>query len=272
MTSPHPTPTIGPTGRCAGARGGWSAWRLLAGCLLLAPWTLAGAETGPPLRVVLEREQTARLLAVALYAGRYVVNENQDRINRPTADAGSFTPDLFEAQFVEMFQVRSGLDLRTIDSSRLPSDAKRLLRTMMEVSREVVAEAEPALAVEGAGFKGFVPAVFGARVAGKFAARTGIRLKQTALAPRNPSNAPDEFERAALREFADPAYPQEQVISELTAGSRSLRLMFPLYATRRCLDCHGEPKGVPDQTGYPREGLRLGQNAGAVSVVMPIEP
>lgn len=270
MTSPHPPSTIGPAGRLVGAhrppRGRW----LLAGCLLLASWVLAGAETGPPLRLVLEREQTARLLAVALYAGRYVVNENQDRIDRPTAEAGRFTPDLFEAQFVEMFQVRSGLDLRTIDSSRLPADAKRLLRTMVEVSREVVAEAQPTLA--GAGFKGFVPAVFGARVADKFAARTGVRLKQTALAPRNPSNAPDEFEQAALREFADPAYPQEQVISEVTVGSRSLRLMFPLYATRRCLDCHGEPKGVPDKTGYPREGLRLGQNAGAISVVMPIEP
>jgi general secretion pathway protein A len=46
--------------------------------------------------------------------------------------------------------------------------------------------------------------------------------------------------------------------------------MFPLYMTRQCLACHGEPKGTLDKTGYPREGLKLGQNAGAISVVIPI--
>jgi general secretion pathway protein A len=60
------------------------------------------------------------------------------------------------------------------------------------------------------------------------------------------------------------------VISEVAAKSKSLRLMFPLYATRQCLNCHGEPKGELDKTGHQREGLHLGQNAGAISVVIPI--
>jgi len=51
-----------------------------------------------------------------------------------------------------------------------------------------------------------------------------------------------------------------------------VRLMYPLYMTRQCLDCHGEPKGEPDKTGYPREGLRLGQNAGAISVAIHMSP
>jgi hypothetical protein len=67
--------------------------------------------------------------------------------------------------------------------------------------------------------------------------------------------------------FAAPDYPREKTISEATAKS-GLRLMYPLYMTRQCLDCHGEPKGALDKTGYPREGLRLGQNAGAISVVI----
>ena len=95
-------------------------------------------------------------------------------------------------------------------------------------------------------------------------------MKQTALAPRNPANAPDAFERAALEAFAEPSYPQEKVISEVTAKGGTIRLMFPLYTTRQCLTCHGEPKGSPDRTGYPREGLRLGQNAGAISVMLPV--
>ena len=95
-------------------------------------------------------------------------------------------------------------------------------------------------------------------------------MKQTALAPRNPANAPDPFERAALEAFAEPSYPQEKVITEVTAKDKTIRLMFPLYMTRQCLHCHGEPKGSPDPMGYPREGLRLGQNAGAISVMLPV--
>ena len=66
-----------------------------------------------------------------------------------------------------------------------------------------------------------------------------------------------------------PEYPREKAISEATAKTGMVRLMYPLYMTRQCLDCHGEPKGTLDKTGYPREGLRLGQNAGAISVAIP---
>lgn len=110
----------------------------------------------------------------------------------------------------------------------------------------------------------------GARVSTRFTAVTGVRLKQTALDPRNPANRPDAYERVALEAFADSSYPREKVISEMAANSSSLRLMFPLYATRQCLDCHGGLKGGLDRTGYPREGLTLGQSAGAISVLLPV--
>ena len=112
--------------------------------------------------------------------------------------------------------------------------------------------------------------MFGARVATRFTDKTGVRLKQTALVPRNPANRPDLYERVALEAFADSTYPREKVISEMAANTSALRLMFPLYATRHCLDCHGGPKGGLDRTGYPREGLALGQNAGAISVLLPV--
>ncbi len=226
-------------------------------------------ESNPPLQTVLEIENTARLLAVLLHAGRYVINENQDLFDDPEKGDKGFSSEVFEQQLLEMFRIRSGVDLREIDSVRLPQEAKNLLQSLIAVSKQVVADAQPDINRKGVGYKGFIPAVFGARVASRFAASTGIRLKQTSLTPRNPSNAPDAFEMAALQEFADPSYPREKVISEVTTQSRALRLMFPLYATRRCLVCHGEPKGEQDKTGYPREGLRLGQNAGAISVVIP---
>ncbi len=227
-------------------------------------------DAGVPLQTVLEFEHTARLLAILLDSGRAVINDNQSLFDdRTRADKG-FTPDVFERQLVDMFRSRSGVDLTELEEARIPDGAKRLLRELVLVSKQVVADAQPELNRPDVGFKGFIPAVFGARVAARFTERTGVRLKQTALFPRNPRNAPDAMERAALEAFADPTFPREKVISEVTARSGSLRLMFPLYTTRQCLDCHGEPKGELDRTGYPREGLKLGQNAGAISVMIPI--
>jgi general secretion pathway protein A len=157
-----------------------------------------------------------------------------------------------------------------LDSAGIPDAAKRLLKELVEASKQVVALAQSEVNRAQGNDKAFIPAVFGERAAARFTARTGVRLKQTALSPRNPANTPDPFERAALEAFAEPAYPQEKVISEITAKGKTIRLMFPLYTTRQCLNCHGEPKGSLDRMGYPREGLRLGQNAGAISVMLPV--
>lgn len=229
-------------------------------------------EPGAPLQTILELETTARLLAILLDSGRNVINENQTLFDEQGETGKSFTPEVFERQLLDIFRNRSGTDLRDLESARIPVGAKKLLKELVLVSKQVVAEAQPGFNRPGSGFKGFIPAIFGARVATRFTERTYVRLKQTALAPRNLRNAPDAAERTALEAFADPSYPREKVISEVTAKGGALRLMFPLYTTRKCLDCHGEPKGEPDQTGYPREGLRLGQNAGAISVVIPIRP
>jgi Protein of unknown function (DUF3365) len=229
-------------------------------------------ESGLLFHTILELETTARLLAILLDSGRNVINEHQvvsDDQEKPKQD---LTPDMFERQLLEVFRSRSGTDLRHLETARVPARAKKLLKELKSVSRQVVAEAQPEINRRDGGRKEFIPAIYGVRVATRFTERTHVRLKQTALEPRNSLNAPDAIERTALEAFADPSYPLEKVISEITTASGSLRLMFPLYTTRKCLDCHGEPKGELDRTGYPREGLKLGQNAGAISVVIPIQP
>ena len=228
--------------------------------------------SGVPLQTIIEFETTARLLAILLDSGRNVINEHQVLFDEQEKSEKDFTADLFERQLLDVFHSRSGTDLQDLEAARIPAGAKKLLKELVVVSKQVVAEAHAESNRPGGGHKELIPAIFGARVAARFTERTHVRLKQTALAPRNPLNEPDSGERAALEAFADPAYPLEKVISEVTAKSRSLRLMFPLYTTRKCLDCHGDPKGELDRTGYAREGLRLGQNAGAISVVIPIRP
>jgi hypothetical protein len=229
-------------------------------------------ESGAPFQTIIELEATARLLAVLLDSGRNVINEHMPPFNEQENRGKDFTPDLFEQQLLDVFRSRSGTDLRDLESVRIPAGAKKLLKELVLDSKQVVAESQAETNRPGGGSKELIPAIFGSRVAARFTERTHVRLKQTALAPRNPKNAPDAGERAALEIFADPSYPREKVISEVTAKSGSLRLMFPLYTTRKCLDCHGDPKGELDRTGYSREGLKLGQNVGAISVVIPIRP
>jgi hypothetical protein len=224
-------------------------------------------ESGAPLQTILELETTARLLAVLLDSGRNVINEHFAPL-----DERNFTADLFERQLLDVFRSRSGTDLRNLETARVPDRAKKLLKELVMISKQVVEEAQPEIYRRGTEVKEFIPAIFGSRVAARFTELTHVRLKQTALAPRNPLNAPDAVERTALEMFADPSYPLEKVISEVTAKSGSLHLMFPLYTTRKCLDCHGDPRGELDRTGYPREGLTLGQNAGAISVMISIRP
>lgn len=38
-----------------------------------------------------------------------------------------------------------------------------------------------------------------------------------------------------------------------------------------CTECHGQPPGELDATGYPKEGWSVGDVAGAVSVVVPAD-
>ncbi len=248
---------------------------LIAGGVAMGEPSSVGGKppgSGPPLQALIEIERTAHLLAILLDSGRAVINENQDLFDDPTKGDKGFTPEVFARQLADMFLGRSGIDLQDLKSARIPRRAKELLPLLVTNSKQVVAEAQSEINRKGVGFKGFIPAVFGARVAGRFTDATGVLLKQTSLAPRNPSNMPDPFEKAILQEFADPSYPREKVISEVSTKTKSLRLMVPLYTTRGCLTCHGEPKGELDKTGYPREGLRLGENAGAISVRIPIQP
>lgn len=242
---------------------------VMIGCITAFPRESI-PESGPPFHTILELETTARLLAILLDSGRAVINENQDGGKAVDADSKPKALSTFEQQLVDMFRARSGIDLRDLASSRIPEEAKQWLHIMLDVSKQVAANPTPDLVRKDLRFTGLIPAVFGARVASRFSELTGVRLKQTALSPRNPANAPDPFEIAALKSFADSTHPREQSISEVTAKSRSLRLMYPLYMTRQCLVCHGEPKGEPDKTGYPREGVQLGQSAGAISVVIPL--
>ncbi len=86
----------------------------------------------------------------------------------------------------------------------------------------------------------------------------GVRGHITSLDPLRPENAPDPWERSALKQFEAGVQEVEQV-GEIQ-GERYLRLMQPMITKEGCLKCHGH------------QGYQVGDIRGGVSVSVPLAP
>jgi Protein of unknown function (DUF3365) len=215
-----------------------------------------------------EIENTAQHLATLLNVGRLIVQRNQALINDPRIGNKGFTPEVFEQQVLDEFIRETHIDLKH-DSSQLPSLAKELLPVLLESSKEVVADAQLVINQRGIGYKNFVPATFGSQAARKFSNRSYVKIKQTTLNPRNLKNTPDAYEENLLKQLATkPAV--DTSITEWIDNGMTLRAVTPIYYSQDCLVCHGSPKGILDISGYPREGAKEGELAGAISIRIPV--
>ncbi len=220
-----------------------------------------------------EAEETARLLAKLIRAGRLVIDQNQAVIDDPHKGDKGFTPDVFEQQLIEEFRKETTIDLRTLaatpSSILIPPLAKELLPAFVLASKEVVRDAQVVINQRGIGYKNFIPATYGSQAARRFTSQSHVRLKQTTLQPRNPKNEPDEYEASVLK-WLSGRPNAEAYVSELTDRGRTLRVVMPIYYVKDCLKCHGEPRGDLDISGYPKEGAREGDLAGAITVTVPL--
>ncbi len=245
------------------------AWMILAAAVLL---TTLHASIGLAVERA-EAEEAARLLAKLLESGRAVIERNQSLIDDPHKGEKGFTPELFEQQVVAEFHAKTGIDLKALPTAplslRIPPLAKELLPALMQASREVIRDAQVVINQRGIGYKNFIPATYGSQASARFSKAAHVRLKQTAIQPRNPKNEPDEYEASVLKWLS--ARPRaEAYVSELTEEGRTLRVVMPIYYAKDCLACHGEPKGDLDISGYPKEGHREGDLAGAITVTAPL--
>jgi len=248
--------------------------RTHAFCILAAAVLLVIAQ--PSMVGAVERaeaEETARLLAKLLQSGRMVIERNQALIDDPHKGEKGFTPELFEQQLVREFLAKTGIDLTALPAAPvsilIPPLAKELLPALVQASREVVRDAQVVINQRGIGYKNFIPATYGSQASARFSKSAHVRLKQTAIEPRNPKNEPDEYEASVLKWLS--ARPRaEAYVSELTEGGSTLRVVMPIYYAKDCLACHGEPKGDLDISGYPKEGHKEGDLAGAITVTAPL--
>src|SRR5437867_2051165 len=119
-----------------------------------------------------EAEETSRLLANLLKAGRSVVEHNQLLIDDPQKGDKGLTPEVFEQQLVQEFRKQTGLDLSKLQSTpasiTLPPLAKELLPAFVLASKEVVRDAQVVINQLGLGYKNFIPATYGSKAAARF--------------------------------------------------------------------------------------------------------
>ncbi len=116
-----------------------------------------------------------------------------------------------------------------------------------------------------------VPVVVAWKVAQQYAAQSDMTFTTPSLAPRDPRDQPDDFERKALLKFqADPNLTEfSERVSE--DGREYMRYAQPVRLTQDCLMCHGDPAGSKDPFGYTKEGMKVGDLRGAFAVKAPAD-
>jgi Protein of unknown function (DUF3365) len=88
---------------------------------------------------------------------------------------------------------------------------------------------------------------------------------------RNRKARPDNFEENIIKtKLTDPGWTRGAPYSAVaeTKGRKAYRVMVPEYYAQSCLACHGSPKGEVDITGYPKEGAKLDDLGGVISITL----
>jgi len=222
--------------------------------------------SAPPIVAGEKEESTAIAIVTYLISGRTVLSRNQALINDAAKGDKGFTPDVYAEQVNAEFMKRIGIKIADLT----PDDpfGKAILDVHLS-AKEVVAEAQEQINVPNKAFKGFNPAVFGARVGAKLAKRSGIELKQTSLQYRGDYNKPDAFESQVIKKFETGAKDQNHYEELVVNGKKVARYLVPVYIEKTCLTCHGDPKGSLDVSGRVKEGYKEGELRGAISVSLP---
>ncbi len=209
-------------------------------------------------------EATARYIADVIVAGRGIVAANQGLINDPQKGDKGFTPDKVAEQIRAKFKEMTGTDVND-----LPPDIHEIVEQVISAAKMSVQMNQPRINQKGKGFKGYIPAVFGRETGQILKGKCNIFIKQTTFKYRNAYNQPDPFEKTVLKRFEQADYPKGKGYGEFV--NNDYRYLQPIYIKKACLKCHGEPKGSIDPAGRKREGYKVGDLRGAISVRFPVK-
>lgn len=255
--------------------------RVLRGCragfvrLALAGLLLSGLIGHVPLAAAADKDkdlEVAMGLATMLRSARTVIAVNQPVINNPDVGDKGLSGDVVIAHAIDNFKAMTGRDPSGVETNSLYG---RLLHTQMQAIREVMDENQSLINRQGLGFKGFVPAVFARLTNERFREMIGEEAEVKVTAPprlvRNRKARPDDWEEAAIERYLmskDWTKGRVYATNAKNRGRDAYRVLVPEYYGAGCLGCHGEPKGEIDVTGYPKEGAKLGDLGGVISVTL----
>ena len=239
---------------------------MVAGALLAGlSGPLAAADNAEDLEIALD-------LATMLRSARSVIAENQKLINDPALGDKGLSGDVVEARALEKFKKAKGGTAPDLSSDNLRS---RLLKAQIDAIVKVMDENQDTINQPGVAFKGFVPAVFARLVNEEFQSVMGAEAEIKVTAPpeliRNRKARPDDWEVDAIRnDLSSPTWEKGAVFSAEAKNRErdAFRVLVPEYYGQGCLSCHGSPKGELDITGYPKEGGKVGDLGGVISVTL----
>jgi Protein of unknown function (DUF3365) len=228
--------------------------------------------SGGPAMATTEEEEIALNLANLLRAARAVIAAKQDVINDPMIGDKGLTGDAVLAETNARFEESTGTDPAAVEPD---SPMAQLFQAQMAAIKEVMDEAQESINQPEVGFKGFVPAIFARLVNERFKEKVGDRAEIKVTAPtalvRNRKALPDAWESEHIEnQLLAPDWPEGQVFSTAaqSGGREAFRVLVPEYYSAGCLTCHGEPQGEIDVTGYPKEGGKLGDLGGVISITL----
>ncbi len=164
-----------------------------------------------------------------------------------------------------------------------PKQVKDARAAVKELGENLKRELMAAIAAGGPKAAIAVCKTIAPTLAEKTSAARGMQVKRTALRLRNPANAPDDWERTVLEDFArqvkagaDPAKLEHAETVTTPTGASTFRYMkaIPMGAVP-CLTCHGAPEPALKaeiMRLYPSDqatGFAPGDLRGAFSVAAP---
>jgi hypothetical protein len=198
-------------------------------------------------------EAIAQSLAEMVRDARTVISNNEDLINNPAIGDKHLTGKKVVDDAIALYRKNTGVDA---------------IEEVMDDNQETINE-------KGTGFKGFLPAVFGRLVSEAFNSLAENEAVMKITAPpdlvRNIKARPDAWEAEVIKnKLLSPDWPKGQPFSAVVSinGRPAYRFAVPEYYKQSCLACHGTPKGELDITGYPKEGRKVGDLGGVISITL----
>jgi hypothetical protein len=240
-----------------------------AGAGILAATTAAIAIGAMPPE---DDAQIAQSLATMLRAGRTVVSLHQNSINDPNIGDKGFDSQTVLKEATGIYQKAAGADPMAIDPN---SRHGKLIHMQMDAIAEVIEAHQATINRKGVGFKGFIPAVFGRLTNESFGRRAVGLAEMKVTAPpqfiRNIKAKADVWESEVIHDkLLLASWPKDQWFAAVAQanGRPAHRTAVPEYYGATCLSCHGSPQGEIDITGYPKEGGKVGDLGGVISITL----